>query len=285
MPALRSATTTILTLALLGLRPHIGGAFALQAARARSQAYLTARPLAGDALMQRLDLWFARPSDERPIETFDVDMTKRLHVVIVSDDFQTFLHVHPRLGSDGHFRIEQRFPRAATYYVYAEAEPREIGKQVFRFTLPVGAHAVTAARPRIAPTGATASAGPYTVNLDGTRLRAGCTSALTVHIRRDGRPATDLHPYLGALAHAVFLNAHDLSYVHVHPMPLRGETNPKSGMASMDAMAPLPEAARSAPDMRLHVAVAEAGTYKLWLQFRGGGTLRVAPFVLTAEQR
>ena len=33
-----------------------------------------------------------------------------------------------------------------------------------------------------------------------------------------GKPAMDVHPYLGALAHAFFLDAGDRSSVHVHPV-------------------------------------------------------------------
>jgi len=45
---------------------------------------------------------------------------------------------------------------------------------------------------------------------------------------------------------------------------------------------PMPDAATLPADMLLHVAVREPGRYKLWLQFRGGGRLHVAQFVLVA---
>jgi hypothetical protein len=55
-------------------------------------------------------------------------------------------------------------------------------------------------------------------------------------------------------------------------------------MAHMDMHGPgLPDNAISSPDMMLHVELQEPGTYKLWLQFRGGSHLYVAPFVLTAH--
>jgi len=44
-----------------------------------------------------------------------------------------------------------------------------------------------------------------------------------------------------------------------------------------------PDSASSPPDMVLHVSVKEPGTYKLWLQFRGGNQLYIAPFVLVAN--
>jgi hypothetical protein len=111
-----------------------------------------------------------------------------------------------------------------------------------------------------------------------------------VHIRKSGKPAHDLHPYLGALAHAVLLDTKDLSYVHVHPMPLGSgsmgsmpgmEMSNMSGMGGMD-MTPLPDSATSSPDMELHLHLRDAGTYKLWLQFRGGTSLYFAPFAITA---
>ena len=57
-------------------------------------------------------------------------------------------------------------------------------------------------------------------------------------------------------------------------------------MPAMPAMSmgrPLAPSASIGPDMTLHVAVRERGTYAAWLQFRGGRTLEVAPFVFVAR--
>jgi hypothetical protein len=107
--------------------------------------------------------------------------------------------------------------RTALYYVYADAQPSGIGQQVFRFDLDLGGGGE---HRNLGNRISTVTAGPYTVRLSSSALRAGTESRLIVHILKHGRPAGDLHPYLGALAHAVFLNARDLSYVHTHPMPL-----------------------------------------------------------------
>jgi hypothetical protein len=263
----------------------VRGTFALQDRSATTVAYLSATPQTGEPLTVTLDIAFANASDARPITAFDVDMTKRLHLIAVGDDFATFLHVHPVLGASGHFTIRERFPKAARYHIYADCVPHGHQQQVFRFDVTVGSPEARLAR-HLAPSGHVVSAGPYRVSLDRTTLDVNGETRLVVHVREGGRPATDLHPYLGALAHAVFLNARDLTYVHVHPMKLGASDAMAgmSGMAGMDMSAPpLPDSAVSAPDMLLHVAVHEPGTYKLWLQFRGGGALHVAPFVLTAR--
>ena len=61
------------------------------------------------------------------IRAYRVDMTKLLHMIIVSDDFRTFLHVHPILQADGHFLLDQKFPSPALYHIYADAEPEGFG--------------------------------------------------------------------------------------------------------------------------------------------------------------
>jgi hypothetical protein len=277
----------------------LSGAFALQSGVAKTHGFLAATPAGGGGLRLDLDIWMTGGASGAPLTAYDVAMTKRLHTIIVSDDFTTFLHVHPTLGADGHFRIRQRFPKAGLYHVYADGEPHGFGQQVFRFDLEVGAAAGAASAERaLAPSGAVAAAGPYAVRLDRTTLAANGTTLLAVHVREGGRPARDLHPYLGALAHAVFLNARDLTYVHVHPMRfdaangmgampgMKMDAMPgmkMDAMPGMDEAAPLAPGAISSPDMLLHVAVREPGKYKLWLQFRGGEALRVAPFVLTAR--
>ena len=56
----------------------------------------------------------------------------------------------------------------------------------------------------------------YTVTLDGD-LTAGADAKLTLSVSRDGKPVTDLQPYLAAYGHLVALRDGDLAYLHVHP--------------------------------------------------------------------
>lgn len=270
----------------------LSGVFALQTGESRTEAHLVATQLGTSPLRQRLELWLTQ-NGSQTVSRYDVEMTKYLHLIAVSDDFGTFLHLHPTLDDDHHFRIDMQFPREGLYHVYADDEPGGIGQQVFRYDLRIGSQPEQGRR--IAPTGPRVTAGPYGVTLGTTRLSVGSENELTVRITRDGKPASDLHPYLGALAHAVFIDAGDLSYAHVHPMPLTEPTSLDSTMKGMpgmaeagatgDADAPesLPDAADSSPDMMLHVLVREAGTYKLWLQFRGNDGLYAAPFVVIAS--
>jgi len=292
--------------ALFGAAPSLGGVPASEGISASLTAHLNAPAAAGAPLVRHLDIWFTRRGSASAVRTFAVDMTKRLHLIIVSDDFRTFLHVHPKLGGDGHFSIEQRFPYAALYHLYADAVPAGYGHCVFRFDLRAGAGPALARD--LAPTGPRVAAGPYVVTLDRLELRAGADNRIGVKVTRAGRAAGDLLAYLGAPAHAVFVEGKTLAYEHVHPVsaseggrrgafaaPTSGGGRgafaaPTSGdMAGMDmagrgmAANPLAPGAHVGPDMVLYVPAVRSGRYKLWLQFRGGTGVFIAPFVLEAD--
>jgi hypothetical protein len=257
----------------------IKGEPSLQGYPAQTEGFLKATPTPGNPLSVHVDTWMQLPHSAVPIRSYQVEMTRKLHMVIVSDDFKTFLHIHPTLSPTGHFTITQQFPAPGTYLVYADALPNDLNHQVFRFKLDVGHPSPPSAR-NLASTGMGVQTGPYEVDLSTVRVHSGRMEMVDVEILENGKPAKDLHSYLGAPAHAVFLNAKDLSYVHVHPMGA-------DAMMNMDMSKPMPELPESASvsgEMMLHIALREPGTYKLWLQFRGAGEkLYVAEFTILAS--
>jgi hypothetical protein len=263
---------------------RVAGEFALAGASAKAGATMLVVPTG--PLSANLDLW--ETAHGATIRDYALDMTKRLHMIVVSDDFTSFQHVHPKLGANGHFTIALRVPKPARYYVFADADPAGAGKQVFRFPVLFGrAPPATAA---IGPASSSAAAGPYLVTLSSLNLRAAGPTDLGVRITKGGSLATDLRPYLGAAAHAVFVNVATLDYVHVHPMTGASTAPAMGGMDGMDmpgmaapAMTSLPDNAKVPGSMTLHVSRVPAGTYKLWLQFRGGDGLQTAAFVLSTS--
>jgi len=257
----------------------IKGEPSLQGSTAQTEGFLKVSAVAGNPLNEHLDIWMTPPKSTLPIKRYQVEMTKKLHVVVVSDDFKTFLHIHPTLEPDGHFLITQLFPAPGTYYVYADGLPNDMNHQVFRFKLDVG-HPSPPSPRNLPATGMGVQAGPYEVDMSTVRIHAGRMEMVDIEVLENGKPAKDLHPYLGAPAHAVFLNTKDLSYVHVHPM---GADMMSMQMDMTKPMPELPDNASVSSDMMLHIALWEAGTYKLWLQFRGAGDkIYIAEFTILA---
>jgi hypothetical protein len=263
--ALAAALYPGVTVLQTGLKPVIG--ILSVAPRTGLERHLTFSERGGGALLRG----------------YDDDMTKKQHMIVVSDDLRYFRHVHPRLHADGTFTIDYFFPRAGLYHVYMDGIPHVWGRQVFRFDVPIGAPAISGRR--IAHrTSSSVTVGPYRVTIDQTRVPVDQVVLITAHITRDGRDATDLHPYLGTNAHGLIVGLSDLSYVHVHAMSkdtIAMANTADCGDAMMQTMMPMPDSASVPATMQFYVLLPRAQLYDLWLQFRGGTTRYTAPLLLT----
>jgi hypothetical protein len=211
-------------------------------------------------------------------------MTKIMHMIVVSDDLSIFEHVHPVLGADGHLTIDLALPaRAGGYHVYLDGRPSGYGRQIFRFDLPssTGRAAVTRTIHR---GGATVAAGPYTVTLSTTAVPIGEIATVGVTILKNGRPAADLHPYLGVMAHGVFIGTKDLTYMHAHGMSaemLDMASGDDCGDAMMASMVPMPPDLNIGHQFEFQILAPVAEPYDFWLQFIGGKTVYTVPFLIT----
>jgi hypothetical protein len=232
--------------------------------------------LRGTSLQRQLDLVEFDRSPSTPIRSYVVDMTKLLHLIVVSDDLRDFQHVHPVLGPDGHFRMALSFPHSGLYHIYADATPQGRDRAVMRFDAAIGAIS-GGGRPSAVSSEET-KAGPYTVKLSSVHFPADQDVPLLVAVQRASVPALDLHPYLGAYAHVVAIGISDLTYLHVHPtMP--GAMDMSGGGAMSGS---LPDSAVVPATMTVHLRLPQPGLYKIWIQFKGGSALYVASFVVLA---
>jgi hypothetical protein len=242
-------------------------------------AYLHETP--GPSGTTHIDMWEVH--NGRVVTAYDIDMTKIMHMIVVSDDLVDFRHVHPVLQSNGHLDIDLNLPqRQGGYHIYIDGLPHGIGRQVFRFDLPSGS-SVAPAR-HLHPPGGTVVVGPYTVTIDPTAVPIGEISTVSVRILKNGRPARDLHPYLGVMAHGVFIGVKDLAYMHAHGMSeamLNSANSNDCGDSMMMAMTPMPPGLNIGNEFEFQILAPSAQPYDFWLQFVGGKTVYTAPFLVT----
>lgn len=198
-------------------------------------------------------------SDGRPVTSYDVEHDQRLHLIAVRRDFAGFQHVHPTMAADG------------TWTTRLDLEPGQWRLFAdFKATgadgLTLGADLHVPGRFEPAPAAGdqrTAQVDGYTVTLDGD-LSAGKDARLTLIVSKDGRPVTDLEPYLGAYGHLVALREGDLAYLHVHPDGEPGDGTTRPG-----------------PEVVFYAAVPSTGSYRLFLDFQHDGVVRTAAFTLS----
>jgi len=288
-----SAAALAITAALVSspaeAESRMQGTFALPGAAEKVRGELTVRetgPLAREIVVA-----FTDKATGRPVTRYHEELTQELHVLATDSGLSSFVHEHAeKVRPDGRFQLQVRFPKPGLYHVYADASPAGIGQQVIRFDVPVdvpaASHAGAEQRPSVAPgaglTGAAlqGSDGPYTVKLDAAGISAGAEGVMRLTILKDGAPATDLSPYLGVPAHAVFIGAEDLAYVHAHATAAdeveAGHGGGHGGHGSHGATQPAVPA-----ELVLHATPPRPGRYALWIQFMGDGQVRTVPFNLT----
>lgn len=198
--------------------------------------------------------------DCEAVTTYDVEHEKQLHLIAVRRDFTGFQHVHPELSPDGTWATELDLT-AGQWRLFADFKVSGADALTLGADLAVAGDYQPAEH---AGESRTAEIDGYTVTLDGD-LSAGADAKLTLSVERNGRPVTDLEPYLGAYGHLVALRAGDLAYLHVHPdgTPDHGTTQP-------------------GPDVVFYAAVPSSGTYHLYLDFKHQGVVRTAAFTVSS---
>ena len=166
-----------------------------------------------------------------------------MHLIVVRRDLRRFQHLHPAQAADGSWSTPITLPDAGVYHAFADFTTRGA-----RHALGTDLFAAGRFAPLALPgPSATATTDGYTVALNEPHA-----GELRFEVTRNQAPVDDLQPYLGARGHLVMLRAGDLAYEHVHPL-------------AADALA-------------FDTGAAQPGLYRLFLQFRHGGTVHTAAF-------
>ncbi|GAA3248444.1 hypothetical protein [Nonomuraea helvata] len=199
--------------------------------------------------------------DGRPVTDYQVQHDKKLHFIVVSRDLATFQHVHPEMAGDGVWSVKLTLADPGAYRAFADFAPAGGSG------LTLGADLLVAGdyKPQPLPQAVrTVEVDGYTVALAGD-LVPGRASKLTLRVSKDGKPVTDLQPYLGAYGHLVALRAGDLAYLHVHPDGEPGDGKTAAG-----------------PQITFYAEVPSGGEYRLFLDFQHDGKVRTADFTVRA---
>jgi hypothetical protein len=181
-----------------------------------------------------------------------------MHLIVVRRDTTEFRHVHPEMAPDGTWTVPLMLPAGGSYRAFADFVPTG-GPGT---TLGVDLAVPGAFEPVEHAPSRTAQVDGYTVELTG-ELVPGQASPVTLTVSKDGRPVTDLQPYLAAYGHLVALREGDLAYLHVHPEGEPGDGRTPAG-----------------PGIEFVAEVPSAGTYRLFLDFQHDGAVRTAEFTV-----
>jgi hypothetical protein len=183
----------------------------------------------------------------RTVRDFDVEHTKRMHLVVVRRDMTGFQHLHPTQRPDGTWSVPVTLPDAGAYRVFADFA---VDEQPHTLAGDLAVNGASTSRTLPAPATSTTVDG-LRVSLTEGATHAGEESELGFAVTRDGAPVA-VQDYLGAKGHLVALREGDLAFLHVHPDENR---------------------------LQFGATFPTAGRYRLFLQFKtGDGRLHTAAF-------
>jgi hypothetical protein len=184
--------------------------------------------------------------DGQTVRDFDVEHTRRMHLIVVRRDMTGFQHLHPKQSADGTWSVPVTVSDAGSYRVFADFS---VNGRPHTLADDVTVDGTVRSRDLPAPV--------QSVDVDGLRVsltegagRAGAESELGFTVTRDGKPVA-VEDYLGAKGHLVALREGDLAFLHVHP-----DEN----------------------SLRFGATFPTAGTYRLFLQFQTEGRVHTAAF-------
>ncbi|MFI9724124.1 hypothetical protein ACIHFE_31530 [Streptomyces sp. NPDC052396] len=199
--------------------------------------------------------------DGKPVTGFAEDQTKRMHFYAIRSDLTGFQHLHPVMAADGTWTAGLAALEPGSWRIFASFIPDSGAGKGKDFVLSRTVTVPGAAKSTPLPAAAsTAEVDGYTVTVKG-ELMAGMAHPMTVGISKDGKPVTDLQPYLDTYAHLTAFHTGDQAFAHLHP-----ETK-----VSGD---------HGGPDLSFHAMLPKPGNWRMFLQFQTGGTLHTAALTL-----
>ncbi|GAA2781625.1 hypothetical protein GCM10010441_03220 [Kitasatospora paracochleata] len=199
--------------------------------------------------------------DGRPVTDFADAQTRKLHFYAIRSDLTGYQHLHPVMAADGTWTADLAALEPGDWRLYASFTPSGGPGRNREFVLSrtVTVPGPATAQPLPAATGS-ATVDGYTVTVQGD-LTAGTAGPLTVTVSRDGRPVTDLQPYLDSYAHLSAFHQDDLALAHLHPITrLDGD--------------------HGGPTLTFYALLGKPGNWRVYLQFQTAGQLHTAALTL-----
>lgn len=226
-------------------------------------------------------------TDQRgnPADGLTISHERLLHVIIISEDFSSFAHIHPEDFGEitGAMIREARFP---VWYTFPEAGRYLVSADTARGDIHVSNqfHVVVAGEPKAGPIvvdySREKSFGEYDVSFTTVpqKIRAGEEVTLRYVIKRGGEPVRDFEQYLGAPMHLAIVMTDLNGFIHAHG-DVPGSTHDHIHAGHIHGTAQ----GNFGPEIDAKVIFPKEGTYKIFSQVQREGEVVLLDFMVQVE--
>ncbi|MFB2768997.1 hypothetical protein ACE1AT_06825 [Pelatocladus sp. BLCC-F211] len=201
----------------------------------------------------------------KPIANFDKFQEQLMHLIVVSDDLQSFQHIHPTYKGNGRFEIKTDFPYPSGYTLFSDYKVAGKSEQVSVLKTQIPGQSPTTPKIDLA-TNKTFGNTKVNLKLSQPTIKAGQEVHVIFNLQDtvSNQPPADLKPYLGERGHLVILKQSSpltqADYIHAHAM----KNTPKGEIHFMTSF-PKP------------------GKYKMWGQFNRNDKIVTADFWIDVQ--
>jgi hypothetical protein len=220
----------------------------------------------------------------RPITDLTVHHDRLIHVVIVSQDFSVFAHIHPQdfepitpeLKKIARYPIKFTFPKSGRYIMGIDfaVKGHPISKH---FSLDVSGEPKMGHLEK--DLGREKTFGDLDVELSAPgHIVAGKEVTLGYFFKTKGRPVTDLDPYLSAPMHLAIISADLAHFIHTH-----GEIPGMSPMGPHEHEMHMRVPERFGPRIDVYVVFPVKGLYQIFGQVGHRGKVVLTSFMVEVE--
>lgn len=200
--------------------------------------------------------------DAQLVKDFKESHDAKLHLIIVREGLDRFAHLHPDVNAEsGELTVQHTFEVGGTYFFFADFREADGTAGIATGKLAVAGDAPAPSRliPDV-PGIITTDALKAQITVAG--IKAGEEGTIDFDLSTpDGKPVSDLEPYMGALGHLNAVSADATQFVHAHPSDSPGQKSRVTFSAHFE----------------------KPGIYKGWGQFKRGGQVQIVPFVVEVE--
>jgi hypothetical protein len=238
-------------------RDHDGHSAKLEPANAIAKLNVLAKVISKTPVVLAIDI---KDKEEKPIANFDKFQEKLMHLIVVSDDLQSFNHIHPTYKGNGRFEVQADFPQPGGYTLFSDYKVAGKAEQVS--TLQVKVPGTSPNPPKIdLATTKTFGNTKANLKLSQATIKAGQEVHLIFNLLDavSNEPPKDLQNYLGERGHLVILKQSspltEADYIHGHAM-------------------------KDTPPGEVHFITSfpQPGKYKMWGQFNRNGKIITTDF-------
>lgn len=201
------------------------------------------------------------------------------HLIAVSDDLSWFAHLHPKQGADGKFYLQTQFPFGGKYRLYSDFTPQNGANVMAPAQIQIGGNPSHTAQPLVADKTRFKTVDGIRADLKlSAPLRAGEPSVLTYTLSKNGKPVTDMTPYLAAMGHMMAVSQDGENAVHTHAV--HAGADPRTNSEVTPQMV-----TESGPTQSFKLELPTSGLYKVWAQFGIGGKTLTVPFTFDVARQ